>query len=619
MNRLCTSISYVSLVTVFALTFLSSTSIIAGLTTSEDTISSKKEENNKNNDVEKAIEICRERLSENPHQSKVQHSLALLLDSQINENEDPLNKPFILDVIDLYHSVGKPLVQVQHPAPFSIRFNSLCRAATIYNDILHDKANAIRYFLWAMEIDEVDQISLMAVFEIIMPLLLSSVIEKSIDSFPVISPFGISLDKDEMPKQHVHVALDLCNDMGMKFPSEPIVDEYKGATLRKLKKPILAYESYMNALSKSHDRYQDCISMDISSSYECISLLTNYINHCILVSASGKESNQINSNKQMQYLLNAESLIYPYLHSEEKTKNMDESIWELLQNISVDLYNNMGIIEKKRKSFLKAKEYFIKALEIKPNDGHSLVQLASIKEYASTDIVCHVKELDSEYVASLFDGYSTRFESELVDVLEYKGHILVYNAIQRMWKKRRKQLSDIHNIIDLGCGTGLLGELIANEIPSANLYGTDLSQRMIEIAREKRSKTGKLVYSNLVNQDATVYLSSFASDSIDCVLASDVFIYIGDVSKLLQNCDYCLKKDGIISFTVEAHNPSNVEKGNINSGLQLLPSGRFGHSKDYIDHVAKLAGFQISNWENCVLRKQGGMDVKGAVVVLSRI
>ena len=236
--------------------------------------------------------------------------------------------------------------------------------------------------------------------------------------------------------------------------------------------------------------------------------------------------------------------------------------------------------------------------------------MASIStEEDDEQIISEVLELDREYVSGLFDGYSSRFENELVGVLKYTGHLLVYEAM-------RDALGDldatsIHTIIDLGCGTGLLGEQIATEMPWVAIHGCDLSERMVDISLNRRTDSDgkRSVYTTVRNLDATEFLSNFGKESVDCVVASDVFIYVGDISSILDECSKRLVKGGLVGFTVES----------IDSGMRLLPSGRFGHSRQYIDHIAAKYGFQILSWKDAVLRQQAGSDVNGSVVVMKNI
>jgi predicted TPR repeat methyltransferase len=142
----------------------------------------------------------------------------------------------------------------------------------------------------------------------------------------------------------------------------------------------------------------------------------------------------------------------------------------------------------------------------------------------------------------------------------------------------------------------------------------DLSQRMADISRERKSKRGSNVYASVRNDDAAKYLSTLEKRSIDCVLASDVFIYIGDISKVLEETWECLISGGVIGFTIESYVGSDED-----SGLRLQPCGRFGHSRPYVNEVANLKGFEVIFWEDCVLRHQGGTEVRGSSVILKKM
>ena len=318
----------------------------------------------------------------------------------------------------------------------------------------------------------------------------------------------------------------------------------------------------------------------------------------------------------MTYLKYAERVAVPVMDAIGENESIEEGVKALFRDQLVDLYNNMGIAEKKQGSWKRAREYFHLALDIESKDGHALVQLASLEDGNADDVVVSsVKELDPEYVSALFDGYSSRFESELVNVLQYQGHSLVYDAFIKVLKQQGTSPLSIKKVVDLGCGTGLLGEIISNEMPWVKVSGVDLSQRMVDISRERKSKRGTSVYESISNEDAATFLSGLEKESIDTILASDVFIYIGDISKVLEESFRCLVKDACVGFTVESYEAATTT----DNGLRLLPSGRFGHSKSHIKEVAERNGFEVVSWEACVLRQQAHRDVRGAAVILRKV
>lgn len=557
--------------------------------------------------VLEAIRICREKLEVDPHYPRIQHSLAQLLDSTFSHVDD-VDTASINEVLQLYRAVGQPSIQVKEERlpPTKIRFESLIRAGTIAKD-LGDKFQAIEYYSMALNLDGIEESSILLAFQTIMPTLLSLV---NVDDHLVevtMDPNGgtMASESSAQQKQISRYAFDLCNLVEAKSPTESIVDEYRGATFRRMNQSELAFQSYHRAVVKSKQLFDN-------ASNKSLALAADFVRTAIVAAAAAREAGR-DFQQQMGYLVNAEQTAVPLLLSMDN--DQDENSQDHFRDQVAELYTNMGIAEKKQGSFKNAQDFFIKSLEIKPTDGHALVQLASVSDADNVgDVVSSARELELEYVSALFDGYSSRFETELVDILQYKGHSLLYESLRNAFKRIRKSPASVKNVIDLGCGTGLLGALIADEMPWVIISGVDLSQRMVEISRERKSKRGSNVYASVSNDDAANYLSTLERRSIDCVLASDVFIYIGDISNVLEEVSECLISGGMIGFTIESYEGSNKD-----SGLRLLPSGRFGHSRTYINEVAKSNGFEVLSWEECVLRHQGGTNVKGSSVILRKL
>jgi predicted TPR repeat methyltransferase len=171
--------------------------------------------------------------------------------------------------------------------------------------------------------------------------------------------------------------------------------------------------------------------------------------------------------------------------------------------------------------------------------------------------------MSQNYICSLFDGYADRFDHELVVTLDYRGHEQVVNAMINAMNINIKVSinSDIETpvlqglspsisdnkrlaVIDLGSGTGLCGALIRKLIPDINVYGVDLSQRMLEKAVDRRC------YDSLILGDAEEYLLSCGL-TVDAIIAADVFIYIGDLLKIMKASHSALKSKGFLIFTIE--------------------------------------------------------------------
>mgnify|MGYP002826846180 CR=1 FL=1 len=134
-------------------------------------------------------------------------------------------------------------------------------------------------------------------------------------------------------------------------------------------------------------------------------------------------------------------------------------------------YFNMGNALKDQGKRNSAVEAYRKAVLIKPDYGSAKHMLNSISGTTP-------KTAPRDYIEGLFDGYANKFEASLVSNLEYKIPKLITDLLVKTNDQR-----SLGSILDLGCGTGLLGSEIKNYC--SNLEGIDLSNKMLESAKQK--------------------------------------------------------------------------------------------------------------------------------------
>jgi predicted TPR repeat methyltransferase len=78
-------------------------------------------------------------------------------------------------------------------------------------------------------------------------------------------------------------------------------------------------------------------------------------------------------------------------------------------------------------------------------------------------------------------------------------------------------------VLDVGCGTGCLGEAISNILPSMQIDGVDISQKMLDIASTKQNKVlQRGSYKNLFLYDVTKDVL-FTDTRYDAIVSSGVF------------------------------------------------------------------------------------------------
>ncbi len=250
-------------------------------------------------------------------------------------------------------------------------------------------------------------------------------------------------------------------------------------------------------------------------------------------------------------------------------------------------HNNLGKILQKLGRLEEAEASYKQAIALKPNFGIAKHNLAALTGETT-------KTAPRDYVEHLFDSYAAKFEIELIDNLDYK----IPRALAELIIRDSKFYS-LGSITDLGCGTGLFGLEIIKFCE--RLEGVDLSEKMLEKAKEKN------VYTRLVKQDISEYLST-ANLNFDYFVLTDVFIYIGDlfdVFRLIKSRNY---KGGKLVFSTEHRDGDK---------FFLEPSGRYSHSKNYIDNLCKKFGYEVSHFEIQNLRKEKNQYIKGGLYILN--
>ena len=292
----------------------------------------------------------------------------------------------------------------------------------------------------------------------------------------------------------------------------------------------------------------------------------------------------------------------------------------LLKPDYADTYHNMGVVLKGQGKLEEAIEAYKKALLLKPdyaeaynNTGHVLKDQGKLEEaieaykkalslkpdYAEANHILSsltgktTNSAPGEYVKNLFDRYAYKFDKSLLVDLSYKSpEVITQLALEKHGG------GSLGSILDLGCGTGLTGEKIRPHC--TNLEGIDLSRKMLEIAKSRN------IYDNLDHVDIVEYLSN-AELNFDYFIATDVFVYVGDLSEVFHLIKVRNKRPGKLIFSTEHINEN---------GFHLEKSGRYSHSKSYIEELCREFKFSISHFSETNLRKEKGSFLIGGLYFL---
>lgn len=200
------------------------------------------------------------------------------------------------------------------------------------------------------------------------------------------------------------------------------------------------------------------------------------------------------------------------------------------------------------------------------------------------------------YVRAIFDDYASVFDLHLTRSLEYTLPQEIGAAVRRWHGASERKLT----VIDLGCGTGLCGAELTGLIE--HLAGVDASAAMLEHA-DRRG-----IYHNLVEGDLEQYLGITPEASTDCVIAADVFIYVGELAGIFREAARVLQAGGLFIFSVE----SLQETGT----YRLQRTGRYQHARSYLELLAGEVGLTWQETSPVNLRLERGLPVPGLLVSL---
>lgn len=199
------------------------------------------------------------------------------------------------------------------------------------------------------------------------------------------------------------------------------------------------------------------------------------------------------------------------------------------------------------------------------------------------------------YVEALFDEYADDFQDHLIRHLKYQAHDTLLAPL-RVGGQRFPQ------VLDLGCGTGLCGQLIHPHAEAVD--GVDLAQAMVEQARASGA------YRRVEQGDLLGFLRS-AEDPADLVIAADVFIYVGALEEVFAAVRQRLRAGGCFAFS--------VERADAGHDLQLRSSLRYAHSLAYVERLAAASGLRVRQTWEAPLREDQQQPVMGLYVLLEAV
>ncbi len=248
----------------------------------------------------------------------------------------------------------------------------------------------------------------------------------------------------------------------------------------------------------------------------------------------------------------------------------------------------------------------------------------------------------NEFVSTLFDDFADTFDEKLGE-LAYQVPRLVGDAAYDLLKMSHRETFD--SILDAGCGTGLAGRFL-RPLLDGPLVGVDVSKQMLQRAarctltrgcglkgdetdvsddddEDANERRNRPLYDKLAQSDLeTVALSDLISgsyggpiDGYDLIVAADVFVYIGNLERILVNFAGLSNgndtRESYLIFSCERIHENDAPS----AGWRVQSTGRYAHTKSYVVNVAENAGYHLLRYDEIVPRMEKGEGVKGHLFV----
>lgn len=168
------------------------------------------------------------------------------------------------------------------------------------------------------------------------------------------------------------------------------------------------------------------------------------------------------------------------------------------------------------------------------------------------------------------------------------------------------------NILEIGCGTGALTEILINEWPSASITALDIAPAMIKLAEQRvlsaeANIIGKITSDrlHLLHADVEMWAPEAPTASFDLIVSNACFQWLSNPRQTIGQLRRMLRPGGMLIFTTfgpdtfyEMHKAFNeVYRA---SGLEPQRHGLTFRSTDQWTNLMKESGFTNIQYERSI-------------------
>lgn len=168
------------------------------------------------------------------------------------------------------------------------------------------------------------------------------------------------------------------------------------------------------------------------------------------------------------------------------------------------------------------------------------------------------------------------------------------NPLRLEWINARVPLAG-KNILDIGCGGGILAESMAKK--GAKVTGIDLSEKALKVADLHSLESGVQVRYELISAEQ---LATREASSFDVVTCMEMLEHVPNPAAVVQACATLVKPGGYVFFSTINRNPKAYLFAVIGAEyvLRMLPKGTHDYAKFItpaeLSQYVRNAGMQVN-------------------------
>jgi 2-polyprenyl-3-methyl-5-hydroxy-6-metoxy-1,4-benzoquinol methylase len=134
-----------------------------------------------------------------------------------------------------------------------------------------------------------------------------------------------------------------------------------------------------------------------------------------------------------------------------------------------------------------------------------------------------------------WDNRAAKFEKQPI-----KDEQAFLNTVAKV----KTYLSPTDTVLDYGCGTGTVSNLLAGDVH--RIHAIDISSKMIAFATQKAAALG---IQNIQHSKTTLFDKALDTERFDAVLAFNILHLSEDRQAVMQRIHHLLKADGLLIST----------------------------------------------------------------------